>query len=133
MLFLGIDVVVVRRREARVVLGRELGIGVAGDEAVLVHHQIGRAERVPAGVVVGSGVAAQRLDHRRGHFLELVLLAVALGPDPVRVNDPVRVRDADFAAQADADVIALGAAQEVQDAVVLGPVEIVVARMLGKR
>ena len=77
VLFLGVDIVVVRRREAGVVLGRELVVRVAGDEAVLVHHQIGRAERVPAGVVVGPGVAAQRLDHRRGHFLELVLLAVA--------------------------------------------------------
>ena len=132
VLFFGVDVLVVWWREARVVWPWELGVGVADDEAVLVHHHVGGAERVPAGVVCGPRVAAQRLDHRRRHFLELVLFAAALGPDPVRIDDPVGVRDADFAAEANADVVALGAPQEVQDAVVLGPVEVVVARVLGK-
>ena len=91
------------RRVVRIAPGRQ-------DLAVFVAVQPSGAERVPALVGELAALAAHG-GHRPGpHRLRVVLLALAGGPDPVQVHDPLGVRNADLGAQANAQIVDLAPA-----------------------
>ena len=112
--------------------GALLGVGVVAVRrlqfAFLGGGQPMRAERVPAGVAVLPRLTAQGRVHHRPDALRAVVGAPHEGPDPVGIDDPLRIRDGDFRAEAEAEV--LDARAVAPRHVVVEPRQVVVVRIL---
>ena len=88
----------IRRGPARIVLVRELARWIAGELAIGIGVQVGRAERVPATIAIRPGLAAQRRHRLRPLRFGILASAVARCPDPIGVDDPFGVWNAELAA-----------------------------------